>query len=248
MKKQKNMSVSVVSEQGERCYMEDTHSIDEDFMGKGWFFGGVYDGHGGSRPAKYAAKYIQKAFAECLLRGHSPAEAITMAYEDVSNRMHWAVHCGTCAANFLVSDGQIHYSNAGDCRIVVVGENITELTTDHRIFNKDEAVRIHYCGGRIRGFHVVCGYRGLMPTRCLGDQPFKKIGVVATPSIGSYKIKRTDRFLVAGTDGLFDEVDNFVIQGLSKRKRKSSTYAKALLQEVQNRHGHDNLTIIVLKL
>ena len=32
------------------------------------------------------------------------------------------------------------------------------------------------------------GYRGLMPTRTIGDQYFKPVGIIATPSVNEYKI------------------------------------------------------------
>lgn len=244
----RNRSVAIVSSQGGRSHMEDVYSIDENFIKKGNIFGGVYDGHGNSEPAKYAAENIPEVFALLLSRGYSAEEAMVTAYEEVSKQMSWAVNCGTCAANFLVRDGLIHHANAGDSRIMVVGKSHLELTTEHRITNKDEILRIRDSGGRIGGRHVYCDSRGLMPTRSLGDQPFKKIGVLATPSVGQYKIQEADRFLVAGTDGLFDEVNMTIIMALSIRRQSASVFAQELWDEVLHRDSVDNLTIMVIKL
>ena len=245
-----NMSqqVAFVSEQCLRDHMEDVHTFEPDFIQKGWVFGGVYDGHSSIRPAKMAAQNIPRLFRN-LVRDSTPDEAFKKAYELTSHEMSaWAYRCGACVANFFIQEGVIHHANVGDAGIVVVGEEITKLTTNHRTDNETERVRITNAGGLIQGKYVWVGNNGLMSTRTLGDQRFKPVGITHEPSVGSYQIKPTDRFLVAGTDGLFDEVELGEILSIFQKRKTPKIFAEALQRKVFLRLGRDNLTIVVLQL
>jgi serine/threonine protein phosphatase PrpC len=86
-----------------------------------------------------------------------------------------------------------------------------------------------------------------MPTRTIGDQPFKSVGVIATPSAGSYHIAETDLLLIAATDGLFDVMGAEEIAVMARKCTEPDSLATTLEREVLiNRQGDDNLTIIVL--
>ena len=87
-----------------------------------------------------------------------------------------------------------------------------------------------------------------MPTRTLGDLAFRSVGVTYEPSVGSYKIQPTDKWLIAGTDGLFDTVDLTDIWFLSQKTERPKKLATDLMANVIMLEGKDNVTIIVLKL
>lgn len=238
---------AIISEQGLRSYMEDYHFLDLNFGGKNLIFGGVYDGHGGKKAAAYAVLNLHKRFLTCL-PALGPAGAFIVTYQSVSDEIK-GKHIGTSATNFFIQNGRIYFANAGDSRIIVVGRKERQLTTDHRLTSDVEKKRIREAGGVINTFYIWRGEFGLMPTRSLGDHYFKPVGVIAIPSVGSYKILRTDRFLIAGTDGLFDTMQNREIGKLVRQRVKAKEIARALKEEILvKRRGQDNLTIIVLSL
>ncbi len=244
------MRVAIVWEQGHRRSMEDTYFLDLHFSNKDWVFGGVYDGHGGAAAARYLARHLHERFLQAFLTTHSPCAAFIHTYEQISEELHHQTS-GACAANFLLKEQKIFYANAGDARILVISPHqILQLTTDHRLDNAEERQRIREAGGEIQGPYVwKPGVGGLMPTRTIGDQPFKSVGVIATPAVGSYTITEEDLFLIAATDGLFDIMHNDEVATLARAMVNPEQLANALAREVLvHRYGEDNLTIIVFAL
>lgn len=243
------MQAAFISEQGMRPEMEDAHYLDLNFGGRGWAFGGVFDGHGGRFAAEYAAPRLSEIFLEKLLAGASPAQAFTESYKTVSVELK-GQDSGTTAVTFFIGDSIIFTANAGDARAIVVSNTgFTQLTTDHRLDNPAERQRIAQMGGVIRYPYVYRGYLGLMPTRTIGDEYFKPVGVIATPSVSEHRITPEDIFLIAACDGLFDVVTNEEVAELARQHAQPESLVEALKQEVLvNRFGTDNLTIIAVSL
>lgn len=231
--------------------MEDAYFLASNLAGKGWIFGGVYDGHRGSYAAEYASKNIYRRFLGSFLRIHSPEKAFIRSYERVSKELSNQVS-GTCAANFFIKDGKIYYANAGDARIILVQKRqALQLTAVHRANMKFERDRIEMMGGKIEDGYVWSGQLGLQPTRTLGDEDFKRAGVIAAPSVGFHEITKDDLFLIAGTDGLFDVMGKSSIWDLMMMKglNDANEVARLLKEEVlKNPKARDNLTVIVLSL
>jgi serine/threonine protein phosphatase PrpC len=240
---------TIISEQGARPHMEDFYFLDLDFGGKGNPFGGVYDGHSGAYAARYAAETLHAYFLDGLRDGSTPSEAFRFAYEKVSDDLE-DQSSGTTAATFLLDQGYVHAANAGDSRILVVGDDEPcQLTVDHRLDNPGEAERIRHSGGKIDYPYVVKGIRGLMPTRALGDAYFRDAGVIPSPATCVRKIRERDRWLVAATDGLFDKMDNQSVSRLCGNNTEPGLAAEALVREVLSRCAMpDNITVIVVKL
>jgi serine/threonine protein phosphatase PrpC len=242
------MKVAVVCEQGRRHSMEDTYFLDMNFEGRGWIFGGVYDGHSGQEAASYLAHFLHRRFLQALLTTNSPCRAFVQSYEQISDELRQQTS-GACAANFFLRDNEIWFANAGDANILVIGaQQARQLSTEHRLRNHAEQQRIIEAGGEIMPPYVwKNNVGGLMPTRTIGDQPFKSVGVIATPAVGSYRIAHDDLFLIAATDGLSDVMSTEEVIIMARDYREPDQLAKALQREVLiNRYGDDNLTIIVL--
>ncbi len=240
-------AIAVIQDIGTRSHMEDTYFLDCDFSGKGWVFGGVYDGHAGKEAAEFAARHLHERFLETLPIVSSPEDAFIESYQTVSDEL-CNQNSGACAANFFIRDGMIYYANVGDARIIVVGDDdVFQLTVDHRIDDPIEKKRIIEAGGEISPPHVCRGDRGLMPTRTIGDEYFKPVGIIATPSVGRYLIIKSDLFLVAGTDGLFDVLTNREVAEIALKQKDPDAIIRELKRETLiKRGGRDNLTIIVL--
>ncbi len=240
---------AIISEKGQRRYMEDAHFLDLDFNKEGWVFGGAYDGHGGNRVAEYLAANLHLMFLKRLPILSSPEKTFIKIYEEISEKLK-DNDCGACTANFFIKDQKIFFANVGDARILVISKNkVHQLTTVHRIDNSLEEERIKKMGGLIDYPYVYRGFDGLMPTRTIGDEYFKPIGIICTPSVGKYKISKNDLFLIAATDGHFDIMKNEEVAEMSREFNNSNELAQTLKTEIlSNRHGSDNLTIVVLTL
>lgn len=247
------MKTAIICEEGpRRDYMEDNYVIKKNFTGKGNIFGGVYDGHSGSLAAKYAAENLHKRFQYRLSR-LSIEQAFIESYEKVSEELKTKDHSdsGTTAANFFIKDGEIFTANAGDSRIIIIGENgVRQLTIDHRLYNDEERNRIEKMGGIIfGGYACTVDGEGLMVTRAIGDWKFREIGIISTPYTYSYKIKKKDIMLIAACDGLFDEMSNDRVADFARKYTNPEELVKKLMNCVYKEcYGRDNLTIIAVSL
>ncbi|MCC6290994.1 protein serine/threonine phosphatase 2C family protein [Candidatus Nomurabacteria bacterium] len=236
-----------LSEKRRRTGMEDRHTIAVPFGEHGLAFGGVYDGHGGPLIASMACTKIPDLFRNALER-LAPIGALRSAYYHLAKETRdIKLKTGACAANFFITESEIFFANVGDCRIVVVGENLTQLTVDHRITNKVECARVLKKGADLAPPYMRYGGRGIMITRAFGDYDLKPGGHSDRPFVGVRKIERGDRFLVAATDGLFDKVDNNTVLDLSRRAQSAEDFLELLHTEVNLKDGGDNLTIVVVE-
>ncbi len=243
------VQTAVISEQGRRPEMEDAHFLDSNFGGRGWLYGGIYDGHGGSFAARYAADNLHQRFLGKVLAGSSPEQAFVESYQEISRELA-DQDSGATAVDFFIRDNEVVAVNAGDARDIIIGErSVYQLTTDHRLTDTQEQERIKGMGGVIKYPYVYRGFAGLMPTRTLGDEYFKSVGIIATPSVKRYRITAYDLMLVAACDGLFDFMTNEEVADFVRRFRQPDGLVEALKNEVLvNRLGTDNLTIIAVSL
>jgi len=247
----KILSFAIVNAQRDREEMEDTYCFAENFAGeRHCIFGGVYDGHGGDKVSLGLSGNMSKFVREEIVAGISPEMALLSAYAKAANS-DWAqgLHQGSCAANFFIRNKTIVCANVGDCRIIVAGNYAHQLTRDHNVRNKIEVKRVTSCGARLHGNYVEYEGEYLMPTRVIGDLHFKNAGIIPIPFISTYHFKKTDRFIIAGTDGLFlRKLTNRRVLAISRKAKNAKDLASALEEEVEKKLGTDNLTIIVVQI
>lgn len=243
------MKAAVISERGIREAMEDAYFVDLDFAGRGWAYVGVYDGHNGTEAASSAAERLHQLFRERLLSGLSPQTAFVESYEAASQEME-RLGSGAAAVDLLITGDKAYAANAGDARAIVVGRrHVTQLTTDHRLDDPGERLRILEMGGAIGYPYTYRGAQGIMPTRTLGDSYFKPVGVIATPSVSEHDIAADDLLVLAACDGLFDYLENEEVAAFCRQFTELDMLLEALKQEVLvNRSGSDNLTVVAVSL
>lgn len=237
------MKVSVLSFQNFRDYMEDFYFVDETFLNKS-ILAGVYDGHGGLNVSKYASKSIHDHFKDYLV-DIEPLEAFNLSYKRIDEEVK-EHKGGSCAINCFINDDIIYHANVGDGKAIVIGEDIITLTTEHKLTDLGEQKRILEKGGIIRGHYVFVDYAGLKVTRSLGDIPHKKIGVISDPSTGKYKISNKDKYLLIGSDGLFDYISNKKIKEVCSGQENN--ILENLKNEAISQGSGDNITILLIKL
>ena len=97
-----------------------------------------------------------------------------------------------------------------------------QLTFDQKPDLPEELTRITQCGGRVDKIQNAEGvkfgpYRvwdadletpGLSVSRALGDSACRKLGIIADPICSSHQVVCEDYFIVVGSDGLWDVMDN----------------------------------------
>ncbi len=212
-------------------------------------FAGVYDGHGGDFAANYAREHLHRVFFEELKREKGELEAFKTAYQKISDGLKQE-ESGTTALNFFIKNETIFYAHAGDTRLIVIGDyGVKQLTRDHRITEYEERRRILERGGVIVPPYVYKKGYGLMVTRSLGDEYFKDVGVIALPDVGYYRLSPVDKWIIGGTDGLFDVVDNESILELIEKCPDARGASEILKREVLfERGGSDNLTFVVVRI
>lgn len=240
--------IAIITEQGRRPAMEDAADVARLGDGRCEFFIGVYDGHGGSFAAEYASAHLRAEFVREFEGAVEPEEAFTNAYEKISAGLR-GEESGTVALTCYLRNTALYHANAGDARLIVATKrHVLELSVDHRLENPEERRRIAASGGLIVPPYVVKQGRSLMPTRSLGDEFFKDVGVIARPSVGRYRLASEDRWVVAGTDGLFDYMRSDEIVELLSVHKTAARAAYVLREEVLDaRRGMDNLTFVLLK-
>ncbi len=241
--------IGVVSEQGMRGRMEDSHAVQFDLFQSGDIFGGVYDGHAGSYAAIYASQVLHLHFAEALREGLAPEEAFARSYREVSRELE-EQSSGATAVTFYLRQSWVIAANAGDTRAIIVdSRDVRQLTRDHRVEDPQERERVESSGGTILGSYVMRGGEGLMPTRTLGDPFFEEVGVIPDPEVHAEELRQADQWLVVACDGLFDVLDNEEVAEVVRKAGDAQEAADALGREaLMNRMGMDNLTAIVVDL
>ncbi|KAJ0259480.1 PPM-type phosphatase domain-containing protein [Hirschfeldia incana] len=257
---------SVYCKRGRRpsMAMEDRYSavVDRDGGGRIKAFFGVYDGHGGSKAAEFAAKNLGEnieaavAAARSGGEGYSVERAIREAYLKTDEEfLKEGSAGGACCLTALVFNGELAVSNVGDCRAVVSRNGVAEaLTTDHSPDQEHELRRIRASGGYVDCCHGVWRIQWtLAVSRAIGDQNLKE-WVIAEPETRTLKIKPELEFLILASDGLWDTVTNQEAVDVVRpycigvENPKTLPACKKLAELSATRGSLDDISVIIIQL
>ncbi|KAI8809788.1 phosphatase 2C-like domain-containing protein [Cladochytrium replicatum] len=236
----------------------------------------VFDGHG-SDGAK-ASAFAKRAFVEVLssLRDsflRDPETTLRSVFATVHERMTESPNVdtymsGTTAAVAVIHGNRLITAHVGDSRIalgrrVETGWQAVQLTNDHTCASKNEYDRLISKGARVeqlqagqkdgplRIFKGTLPYPGLVVSRSLGDSVATKLGVLSEPDVRFFDITRNDKFLVLGTDGLWDGLAvQAVVEIVSKHTdagKASEHLTKASLEGMDRQCLDDNTTNVVVR-
>jgi len=271
------------SMQGWRLNQEDDHISEASFTANSSLFA-IFDGHGGTEVSKFCGKYfgptlkkhpsfanesnIQQALIDTfmemdilLLDPKNRTELLSMKNEpDGTESM------AGCTANVLLIHRNMMYcANAGDSRSILFGaeKRVIALSEDHKPENKLEEQRITKAGGFIINGRV---NGNLNLSRALGDLEYKKNASIpqkdqlisAYPDIEKREIRKDDKFVVMGCDGIWEiltmeEICKMTDVGMDKLGQgKLSNLGDAILDaglapDTGNGVGCDNMSAIVIK-
>ena len=221
---------AVSAMQGWRMEMEDAHICTTDFGLKNWSFFGIFDGHAGSKVAKYCAQHLLESIMERLNSIHEEGEykveevqkAIRQGFLAIDEQMkkvpQWANgqdRSGTTAVVAMVSPTHIIWGNCGDSRgILCRNSSIQFATQDHKPFNDSERKRIEKAGGTVMMQRV---NGSLAVSRALGDFDYKRaVNLPATEQLVSpepdlmvvARDSQQDEFMLLACDGIYDVMQN----------------------------------------
>lgn len=156
---------------------------------------------------------------------------------------------GACCLCMLISGNMVYLANVGNCRGVLCTtkkEGIkvpVDISYDHTLENLRERDRCLRAGAKIgpsppSGKQKVLGPEriwnnddgpGVTTTRMVGVNNF---GIIGDPEIVSFEIKGADKFLVLGSDGLWDvlgskDVVDFVCSAEEKKNVSEDLVTRA---------------------
>ncbi|KAJ9543394.1 hypothetical protein OSB04_023101 [Centaurea solstitialis] len=245
---------SVYCKRGRREAMEDRFKAVADFNHKQAFFG-VFDGHGGSKAAEFAAENLESMIEdEVVKRGEIEiVEAIKQGYLNTDSEfLKLEQRGGACCVTAIIRSGNLVVSNAGDCRAVVSNGGAAEaLTSDHRPSRQDEKLRIESLGGYVDSSRGVCRVLGsLAVSRGIGDRSLKQ-WITSEPETKTFKIVPEFEFLIMASDGLWDKVSNQEAVDIARpfcASEEAVSACKKLVELSTSRGSVDDTSVMIIQL
>jgi protein phosphatase len=212
--------------------------------------GVVADGMGGHKGGKKASSIAVKViseYVEALLPDmlsfterklkQALIKAVKSAnkaiYDDAVNSTELS-GMGTTAVVCYISGGKLYALNAGDSRLYIINDKITQVTKDHSFVG--ELVELGVISEQQAQHHP----QKNIITRALGTEP--EIDV----DIYTEKLNDGDTILLC-TDGLTNMLSDKKIIELVNSDSDISVVTKALIDEAKKSGGNDNITAVVIK-
>jgi len=231
-------------------------------------FIGLFDGHGGKLVSKYLKnnlpKYILKKTDINIYQQKSNitsrffAKLFDKVQDDLIKNHPIAVkRCGStalCGIQYIDINNRnmLWLANIGDSRAVIFNSktNATALTKDHKPNHTSEKLRIEKLGGKIKFDGADWRIGDLSLSRAVGDLdniPY----VTHRPEVFRYKLKKLDKYIIFGCDGIWDVLSNTeacdYVNNMIKEKYNGNM-AKKLAEYAIMRGSYDNVTITLLFL
>ena len=247
-------------------------------------FFGVFDGHGydGGKVSQAVVRSLPELIqnSEAYKKGDFPEsfrQTFPEANEEVKAMQHIdTMLSGSTGITALVhGDGQMMIGNLGDSRCVIggvdsKGETYTKaLSRDHKPTIPEEGERILSCNGRtcpyicdgepigpVRVWLMEEDMPGLCMSRSFGDEVAASVGVIDEPEITSHKCTPTDKYVLLMSDGIFEFIEDELIQIVNQFAKAGNTpreVGRELVREARRRWNIeeddvDDCTVIVAYL
>ena len=168
----------------------------------------------------------------------------------------------TCVLVFKIGL-KIICSNVGDSRAILVKKKnnlieknsneykyeFVQLSFDHKPNNKEERERIEKLGGEVAQEYLIgkedepvgpfrvwnkgCDYPGIAISRSLGDKIAELIGVISDPDILEFDIDDNCKYILMGSDGLFDHLSNDEIMKIAGPSLVKNNPDKACFEVIE---------------
>ncbi|WCJ34760.1 Protein phosphatase 2C family protein [Euphorbia peplus] len=219
---------------------------------------GIFDGHGGSKAAEYAAENLDKNIVNEVMRRNDGEveDAVRHGYLTTDAEfLKEDVRGGSCCVTALIRKGNLVVSNVGDCRAVMSNGGVAQaLTSDHRLSREDEKARVETSGGYVDLVHGTLRVQGsLAVSRAFGDGHLKQ-WVIAEPETNVLRIKPEHEFLILASDGLWDKVGNQEAVDIARPlctgadKQDRSDACKKLIDLSVSRGSTDDISVMLIEM
>jgi serine/threonine protein phosphatase PrpC len=244
--------------QGKREYMEDKYIALEGFF-QDYDLYAVFDGHGGDSVAEFCRKNFASMLYIELLENNNIAKALFSTFMKVDEALEIpeSYMTGSTCLVILKNTNHMWVANCGDSRAIMnSNNNPVELTKDHKPFG-DERARILALGGHVvqtsGGVWRVNGELAL--SRALGDKRLRPY-VIPNPDIFKIDLSASNKFIVIGTDGLWDILNNNkVVEIIANEYYNNNLSDKVVLIHASNKllsyiydNIEDNTTVILVHI
>ncbi|XP_002740832.1 protein phosphatase 1B-like [Saccoglossus kowalevskii] len=266
------------SMQGWRVEMEDAHSA---VLGlphglKDWSFFAVFDGHAGSKVAKYCSEHLlDEVTSTQEFKGtNKPTASIHPALENVRDGLRTGflnidkklrslpeLHTGedksgSTAVCVLISPTHVFFANCGDSRGMLIRNGRPFIITDdHKPVKPAEKERIQNAGGSVM-IQRVNG--SLAVSRALGDFEYKNVEgrgpceqlVSPEPEVLFDQRSEKDEFIVLACDGIWDVMSNDELCEFIRSRLLITDNLEFVCNQVidtcLSKGSRDNMSIVVI--
>lgn len=235
---------------------------------------GVCDGHGSN--GHLVSKFLSDTIPSLLrkrLASQLPELALATTYQDLSTLLQSSAldtrTSGSTCLTVLITPTHLLCANVGDSRAILGRSlhgtwSVHQLSWDHRPDNLSETQRIMAAGGEVsvskmlhsgpaRVYLKGCLLPGLSVSRTFGDDYAVGSGVVSEPDIATVQLTSRDKFLILGSDGLWEVLSSIeaVRLGGALYRTQPELVCEKLIEEAQkrwNRKGTsmDDITVLFL--
>jgi serine/threonine protein phosphatase PrpC len=245
--------------------MEDFHSI-VPLLNKNLnlSYFGLFDGHSGKEVGVYLMENFHKILSQEIINNNNinlmnfdnMKNVINNSFAKTNseiNQQNFKNETGSTATILIIYNDNnsptkrsFICANVGDTKAFMVNkQEIKLMTKDHKCSDKSEVKRIKDSGGIVFRERV---FGTLMLTRSFGDKEMKKYGVTYMPDIYYHHIKGDDLYIIIGSDGVWDVVEEGEIFKLCQENISSNELSKKIIKLAKDRETHDNISCIVIKL
>ncbi|KAJ4788875.1 Protein phosphatase 2C family protein [Rhynchospora pubera] len=249
----RSLSYGYYSFTGRRPTMEDFYDIKTTrIQGQTVSLFGVFDGHAGSRAARYLKEHLFDNLLNHPKFMTDTKLAIRETYRKtdsdfLDSEISAFREDGSTSCTAILIGNQLFVANVGDSRAVISkGGKAIPLSEDHKPNRSDERQRIEDAGGVViwAGTWRVNGV--LAMSRAFGNRILKQF-VEAEPDIKEEVIDDELELLVLATDGIWDVLTNEGAISLAKTEEAPETAARRLGEYAYSHGSADNITSIVVR-
>lgn len=248
-----------------------TDIISQEFNNNVRYFA-VYDGHGikGAEASQFVRDEVRQSLLndKRVLSKMKERKDVEKYFKKLFNNIQAKFKkrsseyetSGTCAICVLLVDQHCFVINLGDSRAVIgakqSGQKIAyQMSIDHKANREEEKKRIEASGGMVtqdklgalgpaRVYSKSEDGPGLAVARSLGDLLGHTVGVIPEPEVSHKELDHDDRFIVIGSDGIWDVMNSAEIVGLVFEKTTETSkdkIAEQVVNECRNRWEVINL-------
>lgn len=211
----------------------------------------IFDGHGGGEVSKYLQDNIANELRSVLPSPNVESTLISLfdsIDQKIKNSNFFHVGSTACVVYITKENNKriLYCANVGDTRCVLLNQyQAKRLSYDDRASDKNEYNRIINSGGIVFAGRV---YGQLMLSRAFGDWELKSYGVINVPHITRIEIEDTDKYIIIGSDGIWDVFEDDDMHKLSATATNADDLCKNIIKTALLRGTMDNISCFVVKL